>query len=315
MAGKIVTPALRDAYTASSWMKMKTYLSCLPILILGSVIVVHSYPFRHGGSSTQYQPSGNAIFSNLGKFGTDVRYSSRVPSTNPVLRKRGGSSGKSALKIGDAPPKLIEARQHGKIVLECSASGTPAPRINWYKDGKPLVNEYPQHSLSEGDYGEFSLESLGETRSLINIDCVSEQDAGLYECVAHTNDKKTSVGTDVHVVSFEPNGCLPRHLMNFKSTPPRIFQWMNTYLQTMGNDARLLCRAEGQHQTMWYDPMGEVVDTQSGKFKILDNGDLIIHDLSFTEMGLFKCIVKNENGEDTKETFVYPHLVNVQAEI
>ena len=50
-------------------------------------------------------------------------------------------SSKSSLLIGEAPPKLIEARQYGKTVLECSASGTPAPEITWYKDGKPLIKE------------------------------------------------------------------------------------------------------------------------------------------------------------------------------
>eukprot|EP00095_Tigriopus_kingsejongensis_P011680 maker-scaffold59_size442576-snap-gene-3.31 protein:Tk11680 transcript:maker-scaffold59_size442576-snap-gene-3.31-mRNA-1 annotation:"neural ectodermal development factor imp-l2" len=280
---------------------MRTYLSCLPVLILGSVIVVHSYPFRHGGSSTQYQPSGNAVFTSMGKFGS---------KHDLQLRKRAGTS-QGALKIEDAPPKLIEARQHGKTVLECSASGTPAPRITWYKDGKPLIKEYPHKSFTEGDYGEFALESLGETKSRINIDCVSESDAGLYECVAHTNDKKTSVGTEVHVVSFEPNGCVPRHLMNFNNSPPQIFQWMNTFLQTMGMDARLICRAEGHHETTWYGPMDEKVELESGKFKVMENGDLIIHDLSFSEMGMFKCIVRNQNGEDMKETFVYPHLTSL----
>jgi hypothetical protein len=34
-------------------------------------------------------------------------------------------------QIKEAPPKLLEARQHGKTVLECSAAGSPAPRITW----------------------------------------------------------------------------------------------------------------------------------------------------------------------------------------
>ena len=50
-------------------------------------------------------------------------------------------------------------------------------------------------------YGSFALESLSETKSKISLDCVSEADAGLYECVAQTNSKKTSVATEVHVVS------------------------------------------------------------------------------------------------------------------
>ena len=48
-----------------------------------------------------------------------------------------GGSGRY-VTFSEAPPKFIEARQHGKVLLECAATGTPAPKIKWYKDGKPL---------------------------------------------------------------------------------------------------------------------------------------------------------------------------------
>ena len=48
-----------------------------------------------------------------------------------------GGSGRY-VQFSEAPPKFVEARQHGKVLLECSATGTPAPQIKWYKDGKPL---------------------------------------------------------------------------------------------------------------------------------------------------------------------------------
>jgi hypothetical protein len=66
-------------------------------------------------------------------------------ATQITKRSGGGSSsGLSSggfLKVVEAPPKLLEARQHGKVVLACSASGNPAPEITWYKDGKPLVKK------------------------------------------------------------------------------------------------------------------------------------------------------------------------------
>ena len=45
--------------------------------------------------------------------------------------------------------------------------------------------------------------------------------------------------------------------------------------------------------------------------QVLENGDLMIHSLSFDDMGMFKCLVRNKMGEDMKETFVYPHLVRL----
>ena len=46
--------------------------------------------------------------------------------------------GRGFVSFSEAPPKFIEARQFGKVLLECAATGTPAPHITWYKDGRPL---------------------------------------------------------------------------------------------------------------------------------------------------------------------------------
>ena len=50
----------------------------------------------------------------------------------------GGGYDDTFVEIRQAPAKRIEAREHGKIVLECSADGSPAPHITWLKDGKPF---------------------------------------------------------------------------------------------------------------------------------------------------------------------------------
>lgn len=49
----------------------------------------------------------------------------------------GGADG-GFVSFQEAPAKLIEAREHGQTVLECSAAGSPAPSLTWYKDGQPL---------------------------------------------------------------------------------------------------------------------------------------------------------------------------------
>lgn len=58
-----------------------------------------------------------------------------------MAKRSSGLSSKGFLKIVEAPPKLLEAREHGKIVLTCSASGNPAPEITWFKNGTPLVKK------------------------------------------------------------------------------------------------------------------------------------------------------------------------------
>lgn len=210
------------------------------------------------------------------------------------------------LQIKEAPPKLLEAREHGKTVLECSAAGSPAPRVTWYKDGRPLVKDHSASLLRNSDSRDVGFEdSLGETISHLSLDCVSENDAGYYECVAqNSNGQKTTVGTEVNVVSFGAStGCSSK--AGYSHSPPKIYQWIGTYMQTMGSPGKLLCNTLGKHQTTWISPNEKQI-VSGQKYKILPNGDLYIHDLSFEDMGMFRCMVSNEFGHDMKETFVYP---------
>ena len=45
--------------------------------------------------------------------------------------------------------------------------------------------------MNEAAYVGFAAESMAETKSRVEIDCVSQEDAGLYECVA-SNTKKVN---------------------------------------------------------------------------------------------------------------------------
>ena len=45
--------------------------------------------------------------------------------------------------------------------------------------------------MNEAAYVGFAAESMAETKSRVEVDCVSQEDAGLYECVA-SNTKKVN---------------------------------------------------------------------------------------------------------------------------
>jgi hypothetical protein len=202
--------------------------------------------------------------------------------------------------IKEAPPVSISARQHGKAVLECSASGQPAPSITWLKDGVPIINDWDQ--LDDRDP---SHSSLGETKSRISLDCVTQEDAGDYECVATTAGYQDSVRTQVTVVSFQDTGCHPTNI-NDINIPPKIIQWLETYLQVEGEDARLKCRSVGgPHKTTWTGPQDDDISNTS-RTRVDDKGDLIIRSIGWQDMGSYTCVTSNGWGVDRASTFLYP---------
>jgi hypothetical protein len=188
---------------------------------------------------------------------------------------------------------------------------------------------------------------MSETRARLELDCISEEDAGIYECVAQTTTGKSlAITTEVNVVSkaisqsaprstrviechfpsgFGSNGCSSRKEQKAvaAAAAPRINQWASTYMQPMGGHARLVCRADGKHHTTWFGPdnkrvaasLDEWQRSDADKYTVLDNGDLLIRNLSFEDMGMFKCFVSNGSGEDMQETFVYPHSVTLNVSI
>jgi len=233
----------------------------------------------------------------------------------------GGDSGRF-LAIREAPPKQIQARQHGKVTLECSVAGTPAPQITWFKDGRPLYKDGRHqgkmffHGQRHGYRGEAPnvADSTGDSKSKVTLECLDEEDAGVYECVASNGFSKTAVATKLDVVSFGQAGTACKDAYGDDLSPeakPVINQWMDTYMQLVGRDALLTCRATGPHETYWTTPNNMPVDLESEKYQMTLRGDLIIRNLGFADMGMFQCTVKTVNGgSDRIQTFVYPLRVS-----
>lgn len=224
-----------------------------------------------------------------------------------LVGKRGADGG--FLTFQKAPAKLVEARQHGQTVLECSAAGSPAPSLTWYKNGQPLVKVpeivlYPGLSSNQVQEQEIqNKNSLAVTHAKLELDCVTENDAGFYECVASQGEKTETVATEVRVASY--GGGQPCQPKSMSSCPPMISQHYQTYMLEMGYDAHLKCVTIGRHLTIWLGPDEQPI-TDNDKFKIMPDGSLIIHDLDFSDMGAYVCVAKNKYGHAMAETFVYP---------
>ena len=124
-------------------------------------------------------------------------------------------------------------------------------------------------SFYGGRNGRFPRESMAETKARAAVECADEGDAALYECVAeNAAAERVSVATRVSVVGGGGGGsegsagaCMGRELAESRAAPPQITQWMGTYMQEMGTDARLICRARGPGslEVIWMGPNDEVI--------------------------------------------------------
>ena len=108
-------------------------------------------------------------------------------------------------------------------------TGSPTPSTAWYKDGKRISGT----QVSPG--------GLGETFAKLSLPCVTESDAGVYECRGDASGQEVVVATKVEVVGHAPHsGCLPREKHN---AGPTITGWFSTVMIESGDGQ--LCRMRG----------------------------------------------------------------------
>nr|CAD7570328.1 unnamed protein product [Timema californicum] len=94
------------------------------------------------------------------------------------------------------------------------------------------------------------------------------------------------------------------------TSPARISTWSPLYMDVMGNDVTLPCRAVGNPRPAiyWLDGDNELIAENEPRYKVLPDGDLFIYKLQWSDMGGYTCIASNTRSRDMTTTFLYPVL-------
>ncbi|KAK3094638.1 hypothetical protein FSP39_004303 [Pinctada imbricata] len=233
------------------------------------------------------------------------------------LSKRGGvARGSLFFKKNELLPSITVASRHQSIVLTCQAGGK-SPTIHWLKDDQRIqqgddrdyLNDEPAYEepLNEG---EGSSLGLSFTKSKLFLDCVTPEQAGEYTCVAETTTERIAQTTEL-VVGEDYDGtgnCLAKRSLRGRREPARIYLWTSNRLEVQGMAVQLYCRVEGfpAPTLSWFDNNGEEILPSNDNYQLLDNGDLLIKHISWSNMGRYRCETTNGLGTDSVTTFLYP---------
>ncbi|XP_074390104.1 neuronal-glial cell adhesion molecule-like isoform X2 [Zonotrichia albicollis] len=107
------------------------------------------------------------------------------------------TSSSSPPELTEAPPEQLVVFPSDDAVLKCAASGHPAPRFRWTRDGRP----FPSPSLSPAELAGVSVSPGGGTL-VINASLAGRLQ-GRFRCEA-TNALGTAVSPESRVIAETP---------------------------------------------------------------------------------------------------------------
>ncbi|KAG7480323.1 immunoglobulin superfamily member 10 [Solea senegalensis] len=169
----------------------------------------------------------------------------------------------------------IVSRSGKTVVLNCSAVGNPMPEIFW---------TLPNGTRFTGEPDRGSRHHLGNDGTLIIYNPLKE-DAGKYRCGA-----KNFIGYIEKLIILDI-GQKPYIL----TRPRGIVRSMS------GEHLFLHCLSDGspKPRTYWIIPSGHTLTLSQvlGRYQVLENGTLIVHDTTVHDRGKYICRAQNDGGE------------------
>jgi len=197
------------------------------------------------------------------------------------------------VRLTEVGPARVDGRLSGSVVLTCTATGSPAPALAWYKDSLFLSHQDQEEGAGQG--------SLGETVARLVLSCLTEADGGQYECRARAGREQESAVTELNVVHWEEadtDHCT-------KTRRPEISVWRPTVLVEVGRTVSLPCQTNSEDSLVTWSTRGVAIQA-GGRIKISKTGELEISDVNWSDMGQYTCTVTNTGGSDIIQSFIYP---------
>eukprot|EP00063_Salmo_salar_P045676 XP_014020511.1 PREDICTED: immunoglobulin superfamily member 10-like [Salmo salar] len=216
-----------------------------------------------------------------------------LPPSSPVLNPPlPPSSPLSKARILSTSPSSSIVIYGESLLLYCSATGNPEPRVVWRVPGKKLV---------DARYS-FDKRMKVHSNGTLYIQSVTEKDGGDYLCVA-----RNKMADDFRLlqvtVATKPAKIEPKQPSNLK-------------VVSYGAALKVDCLATGQPNpaVRWSLPDGTSVKSlllqveergrRSRRLVVFDNGTLFLPSVGMGEEGEYVCHAENHGGRDTMSVMV-----------
>ncbi|XP_052421472.1 matrix-remodeling-associated protein 5 [Carassius gibelio] len=177
-----------------------------------------------------------------------------------------------------------------QLSLNCSATGSPNPRIIWRTPSKKLVDAYYS----------FDRRMKVFSNGTLTITSVTEKDEGDYLCVA-----RNKMGDDY--VLLKVNVMMKAAKINYKSLSDREVLY--------GGELKVDCIASGfpNPEITWSLPDGTTVNSipqsddnrvRAKRYVMFDNGTLYLNEVGMEEEGDYTCYAENRIGKDEMKVHI-----------
>ncbi|CAH6779101.1 immunoglobulin superfamily member 10 [Phodopus roborovskii] len=198
-------------------------------------------------------------------------------------------------RIEIASQKWTEVNLGEKLLLNCSATGDPKPRIIWRLPSKAVIDQW---------YRMGSRVHVYPNGSLV-IGSVTEKDGGDYLCVA-----RNKMGDDLTLMH-----------VRLRLAPAKIEHKQHFKKQVLhGKDFQVDCKASGSPvpEVSWSLPDGTMINNavqaddsghRTKRYTLFHNGTLYFNKVGITEEGDYVCYAQNNLGKDEMKI----HLTVVTA--
>ncbi|XP_015244625.1 PREDICTED: matrix-remodeling-associated protein 5-like [Cyprinodon variegatus] len=202
------------------------------------------------------------------------------------------------VKVLMTPPRIEHVRTSQSRVtfgenfqVDCVATGLPNPEVSWSLPDGTLIN----NALQSDDSGLRNRRFVMYENGTLLLRQMGRKDEGDYTC--HATNK---LGKDERRLSVKVGPNAPQ--IGLKS--------QSLVKVKLGESATLSCQATGEPKPKitWISPKTDVIPQLSDKYRVIDDGTLILKKMTLADEGKYACVARNSAGDDIKNMIVEAEL-------